>query len=349
MIADVAVDALPEYRGLVTQASNASILAKSSRARGEPFEAAIYWMEAGRAHTELGSRLIEHGYIWEGAQDLLYAVNDFLETGDYRPAEPLVERLQSGPLAEVVQSDETLRRSLADLLRSLNSRKRALETAHEELRKQMVTPRGAARLKLGWLTRTLPQFAGVSDFHWFAAEKYLSQGQSQQALRHLQICVKLKPGDRALRFMYVSHLADAERWDDALTESSDAVLRFPGDAHIRFEAGWVRLLLFRRNRRQRSTLEEARRHFEAGLSAERVPADMRVTLLLAYALCERLSGRAELAREALQKAARESHPPTSYRIGLMINAPASELERHLINSEVPRLRSNYAAPLAAVG
>jgi len=121
MITTAAVDSLPQFKGRVIHCSNLMISARSHLAKGEPFEAAVAQIEAGRALAELGWELIGAGHVKHGAQDLLNAVHCFLEAGDYRPAEEQLTRLGKTPhLRDEVQKNARLAEEYDDLLRASN-------------------------------------------------------------------------------------------------------------------------------------------------------------------------------------------------------------------------------------
>lgn len=100
------VDTMPQFEPLAVRASNLMLAAKSHRSKNDVFEAAVSWMEAGRTLAELGSRLIHADHAYEGAQDILYAAECFLEAGDCRPAIIQLERFSTLPqLAKVLEAD----------------------------------------------------------------------------------------------------------------------------------------------------------------------------------------------------------------------------------------------------
>ena len=57
------IDLQPEYQHLVLQSSSVGLLARFEEAKGEPFEAAVLWAEAGRVHAELGDKLIQDTHL----------------------------------------------------------------------------------------------------------------------------------------------------------------------------------------------------------------------------------------------------------------------------------------------
>jgi hypothetical protein len=169
------VDTMPEFEPLSIETSNLMIEAKSLRAQGELFEAAVKWVDAGRKLGELGTRLLHAGHYYEAAQDVLNSAACFLEAGETPKALDQLRFFKSvKELTGVASENDYIRKewtSLQDTAKRLNNL--LLET-WAEMQQLMRDPRGARRLTQKWIDDALRQFPGIQQFHFYAARRYMS-------------------------------------------------------------------------------------------------------------------------------------------------------------------------------
>jgi tetratricopeptide (TPR) repeat protein len=332
MKAHVAVDSLPQFKGLNLRSSHLMIAAKAHLAKGEPFEAAVRWVEAGRALTDLARALSEEGYAYAATQDALSAVHCYLEAGDYRPAEANLERLDDlAQLREVLASDAALRREHVELKRWRDSRRDALEKAQAEALRQMGKPGQADRLRDEWLNRVLADMPGVPELHWLMARKDTLRNRVQRAIDHYRLCCRLKPDHYPYHAILLHQLQTWRLWDQARAEGERALAKFPQEPLVRFYIGWGLVLIVVNGRAPKRALIEAKESFDWALKhSDQMTGMQNVCVACSLSLCMARLGETRDAERVLRWAVREWPSPASDLAWELLGLRPAQRERRVL-------------------
>lgn len=318
----LALDDLPEFKGLVIQSSNLMICAKSLRAKGETFEAAARWVEAGRVRGDLGQCLVDRGHLRPGAEDILIAAACFLEAGDHRPADQQLSKMRDGtPLGEVVLRDRALSAQYKELMARSDKCRQSFESIRAEgLRQMEGRPQNTRLLNISWLRDKIAELPGIPDLHFSLARRYFMAENLNRAVYHHDLCTQLKPDYAEYRMIFIFVLTEAERWNEAVSASDEAVSRFANKPLIQWSAGWAKLLAVFKGRRPDSMLPAAQQHFEAYLYHDGLLDDQRVDAILLIAACLIRQGKPEEAKQRLMQAVRDYPLPTAKRAWQLAHA-----------------------------
>jgi tetratricopeptide (TPR) repeat protein len=344
MSTTVPVDVLPEFEGLSLRSSALMIEAKAHIAKGEPFDAALAWVKAGRSFADLAQALLAAGHVRETAEDVLNAARCFLEAGDHRPADRVLQRFEDyAQLREVVSADEPLAVEQAGTVAWSGRRRRELDQARAELQRQMGQPDAAHKLSHTWLSATLAAMPGVADFHWFAAQKAWSAKDYETALEHYAWCARLNPENARYWCVRIHDLVLVKRFDEAVAVADEAVVAHPSDAIVLWFAGWARLHGVIDARRPKSDMARAQEYFEQALGLNMQLTERQVVATkCALCLCLKRLGQLDAASTLLRNTIRD-HPLWADDLARrMLRAHSARVERDLI-AEVPRAMLEAAA------
>ena len=299
------LDTMPEFEGLNLMSSALMIEAKAHIAKGEPFDAAVAWIKAGRTFSQLAMELLRAGHAGEAAQDLLNSAHCFLEAGDHRPADQELERFQDNQrLRDALEQDECFAAEHAAVVRWSDQRRRELDRARQELRQQMGHPDAASKLRDSWLDEVLRVMPGVPDFHWFAARKAQHRGRRAQALKQYEQCTILKPENARFWCIRILELGFANYFQDAITVADEALLYHPNDVHVHWFSGWARAWYAIKGRGPRSVLPRACEHFEHVLKVGQLSERHETVVACLLYLCLRRLGEGERAVKLLRETVR---------------------------------------------
>ena len=337
MKAHLPVDDLPQFKGLSLQASHLMFSAKAHSAKGEPFEAAVRWVEAGKTFADLAQALAEEGYMYAAAQDFLSSAHCFLEAGDYRPAEASLERLDDlAQLKRVLAEVTTLCSERRELNRRCKESRKLFEQAQAEAGARMGRPGHADRLSDAWLTEMLAKMPGVPECHWLMARKDSGLQRVEQAIDHFRLCCRLKPEHVPYRVILVERLLTWKRWDEAAEEAEQALVRFRDDPMVRFFAGWTKVQQAINHRAPKRVLSEAKELFESALGDDRLSGLQNVCVACSLSLCLARLGRAKEAERILRLTARNWPIPASDLAWELLRLKPAEREARVLAS-VPDL------------
>lgn len=302
------VDTMPEFEPLVVRSSNLMLAANSHRAKGELFEAAVAWVEAGRVRAELGSKLLRKDHVHEAAQDILHAAACFLECGDHRPADEQLARFATVPqLAQVLGADEYLKSEHTRIKKWSADRRIALDKAREEASKQI---RGDVtrhdRLRRTWVEKTLKDFPGVPEVHWITAQKYWGEDQPDCSIKHNWWCIRLRPKHPPYRIVLLSRLIEAREWREAVDTGDESVALLPEDPFILWFAGWARVQWVVEGRGSKSLLRDARVRLEKAVRlGKRISEPVAIGAACALAACLNRMGENQKANKLLSRLLRD--------------------------------------------
>jgi len=318
--------------------------AKSHRAQGEVFEAAVAWVRAGRKLAELGSKLLNEEYVYEAAQDILYAAACFLEAGDYRPAQEQLDRFSNFPeLARLLNSEQYLATEHARISKWSSKSHRTFDKAFREMLNRMEnTPQGTHRLTQSWIDQTLSLMPGVPVFHFFAGRKHTyaahkrgSEASHTRAIESYRWCVQLQPESMGARIPLIWGLVEARRWDEAISVSDEAVRRFPHNAYAHLYAGSPRYLYVVTAQGPKSLLREALEHMNQAVElGDQLTEEDLVTEYYCLAACLHHLGRDDEAQEVLRKGMREHPTARSDFLLLLLRTPQAQRDR--VSAETAR-------------
>jgi len=331
-----AIDTMPEFEPLTIESSNFMLAAKSHRAQGEVFEAAVAWVRAGRKLAELGSKLLNEQYVYEAAQDILYAAACFLEAGDYRPAQEQLNRFSNFPeLAELLSSDEYMSVEHVRISDWSKKSRRMFDKAFREMRDQMLTSHDAHRLRQSWIDQTLSSMPGVPEFHFFNARKHAhaaskrgGEASRTRVIESYRWCVRLCPESLGTQILLIWELLEGRRWDEAISVSDEAVRRFPDNAYAHSYAGWSRFLYVATAQGPKSLLPEALEHKKqaVGLGAQMTEYEL-VTEYFCLAACLSRLGRQDEAEKVLRKGMKEHPTAAGDVLMLLLRTPRAQRAR----------------------
>jgi|GEM_PF-5876695 len=337
MKATAPVDSLPQFKGLGLRSSELMLAAKAHLAKGEPFQAAVRWVEAGRAFADLAEALVQEGYAYAAAQDFLNSAHCFLEAGDYRPAEASLEKLDDFThLATLVAKDDELKAEYQALHTRCNKHRESFQRAYTEARALMPEAKYASRLSDKWLNEVLAAMPGVPDFHWLAAKKDTLRNRAERAIDHYRLCCRLKPDFMMYWFVLVARLIGWERWDEARTEAEQGLARFPRDPLAWAQVAWVKTILVINKLAPKKTLGEAKKLFESALDSEHLSGEYYVRIACGLSLCVERLGKTAEAEGILQRAIRRWPSPAADLALELLRLKPAERERHVL-TRVPDL------------
>lgn len=333
------VDTMPEFEPLVTRSSNLMLAANAHRAKGELFEAAVAWVEAGRTRAELGSKLLRNDYVPEAADDLLHAAACFLECGDHRPAEEQLARFSAVPqLSDLLTSDGYIRAEHKRISKWAKERRTAFDRARQEAWKQI---RGDitrhTRLKASWVQRSLNEFPGVPEIHFITAQKYWGESQPARSIEHHWWCVRLRPGHPPYRIVLLSRLIELRDWKQVLKTGNDSMALFPNDPFILWFAGWGRLRYVIDARGARGLLQDARKWLEkAARLGKRISEPLAIGTTCTLAACINRMGEPEEAARVLSRLVNKYPAAVTDLAWMMLRARGTTREKVLAQN-APRL------------
>ena len=337
MKAHVPVDSLPQFKGLNLRSSHLVLAAKAHLAKGEPFEAAVRWVEAGRAFADLAQALVEEGYAYAATQDFLNAASCFLEAGDYRPAEAVLEALQNLPqLRAVVGKNRDFSVWHRELKELCNERRALFERAKEEMRKQMREPGHEERLKERWFTEVFSTMPGVPEFHALAAGKAVSRKMMDRSIIHYRLCRQLKPEYAPYRLLLVDRLLAGHRWDEAGDEAEQAMVNFASDPVMLFLGAWVKVRRVISGTSPKRVLLEAKELLERALTCKHVGARWSVLFACWLSVCMNRLGEKEQAERILRLTVREWPIPDSDLAWELLRLKPADREAHVF-ARIPEL------------
>lgn len=332
------VDTMPEFQGLVQRASALMLKAKGHLAKGEPIEAAIAWVNAGRAHHELGTKLLEAGYPAQGAQDFLTAVYCFLEAGDPRFAEPVLREFDElPPLKDAMCAFPSVADEYAELAARMKSAQKRLDTARQQLRSQMGSPNAVECIDEKWLESKRKEMPGVADFHYFAARRAQEEGKHARAAENLRWSVALRPDDLAYWLLLVDQLIHAKRFSDAVTAADQARLLHVENSFVLWFAAWARIKHYLLGSGPRAGLEQARRDLEVAVDLKQLSDFQEVVAICLEAYCAEKLGDSEEGRALLQGATARFSLTTSDLAWQMLRAKTDKARLSLIASVSDRM------------
>lgn len=339
----VAVDTLPEYEGLVLSSSSLMLQAKGHRARGETFESAVAWIKAADFLADLGARRLSAGYIKEAAEDLLNAAHCYLEAGDPRPANRVLEQFdKAGDLGDSLRRFRHLRSEHDSVCRRYGIQNQRLARARADLQRQMGHFDAAHKLKVRWLDQTIAAMPGVPDFHWFAAMRYASGERYDRAVEHLYWCVQLAPTDFSFWLFRIQYLSLSNRHEEAVAFSDEAVRQHPDNARVRWFAGWARILYVLDGRGSKLLLDRAMEHLERAVSLGQLTPRETVAARCSTFLCLQEKGQKRQAKKLLEDTVRD-FPAPACELAWRMSQAKSARDRNAIMRNVPELMIPSAA------
>lgn len=344
MSSQLALDLQAEYEPLVIQASNLGIRAKAHEAKGEPFEAAILWAQAGRIHSELGGKLINNQQLEAGVRDLLYSAGCFLEARDPRLAKEQLAKLHDARLLEVVSSNPALEADTAQCARQCEGLDRALSRAWRDLeagmREGALYRPGLVKPKL--VADVLKRFPGVANLHWIAGQSRGYRKQYADAALHYRWCLRLRPSDQIVQATLIACLALAEKWDELDAETASALADFPESSVVLFFVGWSILCRVHQRAAPKTRLHEALGHLQRASALPPITPTQRRELNLCIAYCHFLMGEQQQARDLVAKIVHEGSVAFDIYMSLRPDLPENQLERSL-SGEVQRIAAAQVA------